>query len=218
MKIKREIQHIGFLYNQGGIAKLLNHVRENILFDIKHATNTSAWLEKDGFEAHPDNFEHGVRYRAAATSEIEYGLRIASNHIDIEHAGFYDLGCGKGKVLCIAGLKYGFASISGIDYYQPFLDQARQNLIACNLDHIPLHYQDMSQFKDYSKTSVIFLYNPAGNSVLEGVRRNIEETTDKAIVIYNKPVHTDIFKGWNTLSKRNAPDPDHTTHIYGFGV
>ncbi|MBI1300505.1 MAG: methyltransferase domain-containing protein [Alphaproteobacteria bacterium] len=211
-----EMDHMKFLLKQGGVSKLVSHMNENVAFDMKNKTRTAEWLPKNKFTLKPANLDHGVRYRAAATSEVVRALEFVKSKIDISEATFYDFGCGKGKVLCIAGL-HGFKAIHGVDYYPPFLMQAQQNLEACKLEGIHLHAADMTEFTDFDETSVIFFYNPANAKIIEGARENIEKNTKKAIVIYNKPEHPEIFDGWTRMYHKENRDPDHRTTIFGFG-
>ncbi len=195
---------------------MLDHIRENILFDLRYGTNTSSWLQTNQFDQKPVNLKHGVRYRAAATSEIAEALNKAAQIIEPSQTSFYDLGCGKGKVLCVAALNHKFRRIAGVDYYQPFLDQVERNAQICGLEGVELHFEDMSDFKGYEERSVIFLYNPADAYILDKVRQNVEALTKKAVVIYNKPVHEEVFKDWTLVSKKKARDPDHCTSIFSF--
>ncbi len=212
------MDHVKFLIKNGGITKLFDHFKENVLFDLTHGTDTSAWLEKRRFKIHPKNFKFGVRYRASATNEIKASLNKISGIIDTSDSIFFDLGCGKGKVICIAGLQYDFKDIIGIDYYQPFLDQAQKNLDICKLDNAKITLNDMADFKDFAENSVVFLYNPANEVVIDKVRQNIENNSKKAIIIYNKPEHESVFKGWNVISKNTSADPDHCTTILSYGI
>ena len=88
MKLHKELHHLLFLAKNGGVKKLMDHLYENILFDLKNGTNTSAWLEKNDFKHHPENFEHGIRYRASATNEVVDALSEALKHIDPAEAGY----------------------------------------------------------------------------------------------------------------------------------
>lgn len=215
--LKKELRHLQFLYEQGGTGKILDHIKQNVAFDLKYGTSTSPWLDKDDYEEHPPSFEHGVKYRASATNEVMPVLRKASQMIDVTKAGFYDLGCGKGKILCIVGRDYDYKEIVGIDYYPPFLGIAHRNLKVFGLNNIRLRLGDIANFRDYKQTAVIYLYNPAEKPIIEKVRQNLEETTKKAIVIYNKPMHADVFKNWTLAEQKTDKDPDHNTSIYTFG-
>tara|TARA_B100001989_G_scaffold252648_1_gene235477 strand:+ start:2281 stop:2946 length:666 start_codon:yes stop_codon:yes gene_type:complete len=215
-QLAREAKHYSFLFHQGGIKKILDHAKENLFYDVKYGTDTSSWLEKYDFQNIP-NLEHGVRYRASATSEARYGLNQASKYINLKDANFYDLGCGKGKVLCIASLCYDFKKIIGIDYYKPLLDHAANNLRHFRInDTVELHNMDMSLFTDYSPETVIYLYNPANDIILEKVRDNLEKATSRTVVIYNKPIHKSVFKNWKLVAQKREKDPDHNTSIFLF--
>ena len=217
--IANRISHVDFLFRQGGALKLFNHFRDNMLFDITKGTNTSSWLEKDEFKVRPENFEHGVRYRACASSAVRDALDVVSGMVDIggDEYSYYDLGCGKGKTLIIADEEYDFKKVTGIDYYQPFIDQAQKNIMKRGLAGVDLLYKDMARFEGFAETSIVFLYNPAEEPVIDQVRKNLEANTKKAIVVYNKPVHSNIFDGWKLISRKTDADPDYNTDIYLFG-
>ncbi len=217
MTTDHNIQHLEFLFKNGGFSKILSYIEDSVAFDIKLGTDTSSWLEKKNFKTKPINIKHGVRYRAAATSEIEDALSKVSKLINTNDAGFYDLGCGKGKVLCIAGMQYDYDDYVGVDYYPDFIDIAEKNLKICDIMDVNLHLGDMINYKDFKETNVIFLYNPADNIIIDQVRKNIQKYSKKSILIYNKPIHEDIFKGWDIVSKKTSDDPDYCTTILSFG-
>lgn len=211
-------KHKDFLLDKGGEDKVDDYYRENVAFDIEHGTDTADWLPKDEFKQHPANFSHGVLYRASPTSELIRAFGVIADKIDTSSAGFYDMGCGKGKTLLLAGMSQKFNEVVGVDYYQPFLNTAKSNLDICGVDDVKLHYADMSQYKDFKDTSVVFMYNPADAEIIDKVRQNLEECATKAIVIYNKPLHAELFKDWSILDHKGSDDPDHETVILGFGL
>ncbi len=212
----KQNSHARFLLQQGGARKLLRHVNENILFDMKHKINTSSWLDTPDFEEKPENLEHGVKYRASATSEVLRALNFVKSKIDTSEYGFYDMGCGKGKVLCITGSKYTFKERVGIDYYMPFINTAKENLARCNVKGTKTHYMDMTKFTEFQKKAVIYMYNPADDYILSKVIENIEHFVDHAIIIYNKPIHANLLQHWETLSIKTDADPDHCTSIFEY--
>ncbi len=218
MFLYKKIKHLMFLYKQGGLNKIIDHIKENVIFDIMHSTNTSAWLPKTDFKTKPNNFQHGIRYRATATSEIRESLKKIKKLIDISKADYYDLGCGKGKTLCIAAIECDFNKVIGIDYYEPLLKTARKNIKKCKLKNTQIYLKDMTNFTDFSPISVIFLYNPATDIIINRIKDNIENNTEKAVLIYNKPIHENIFKDWKLISKKTSSDPDHDTSIYTYGI
>lgn len=218
MSVWGEIEHLRFLLKHGGFAKLIDHIRENIYFDIMRGTNTSSWLRKIDFKEQPQNFEHGVRYRASATNEIYAALKSACTLLSPAECGYYDLGCGKGKTNIIAADRYPFIENIGIDYYTPLINIAKANIKKCKMNDIRFLNQDMTEFTNFQKQSIIYLYNPAGEKVIDTVRQNIENACNKAIVIYNKPEHEDIFKDWNVIFRKTHRDPDHRTTVFGWNT
>ena len=214
MMLKQRTQHVRFLINQGGVPRLFSHLQENVLFDLKHGMETSSWLETHKFANPPANIEHGVRYRASYTSEVWRALDIAARYVS--DASLYDLGCGKGKVLTVAAHSQMFKRIVGIEYYKPFVEATRRNVQ--HLDQsVETLLQDASTFDDYDSEAVIYAYNPFDDVILEQAKRKIEARVKKAVFIYCKPVHEDLFSDWTLLDRKISSNEDRSVSIFGYG-
>ncbi len=99
-------------------------------FDLQYGVDTSGLLYADELasgHAH-DKFSEG--YYATAPS-LFYGAMSRWNRLlagrTVEEYAFFDLGCGKGRVLMLAS-KYGFRSIAGVELSPKLARAARANL------------------------------------------------------------------------------------------
>lgn len=113
---------------------------------------------------------------------------------------FFDLGCGKGRVLIMAA-QYGFKRIVGVEFDAGLARiaetntaefRARSNSTAL----IGVVHQDAAQFRFPDENAVIFLFNPFTREIMEQVLQNIRSTAHTAkyrYIIYHHAVIADLF-------------------------
>ena len=113
---------------------------------------------------------------------------------------FIDIGCGKGRVMCVAANK-GFNKVTGIDFSKEFCDAATENLSLTKQKFSSLNYavinNDAFYFEIPSDVDCIFLFNPFDETIMSGVLENIrqsfEECPRKITIIYANPMHKELF-------------------------
>ena len=224
-KLYLQFKYILFILATGGLSKLYDYLAQNVAFDLKYNTKTSSWLPKKYFPISIPNLRHGVRYRASYTKVVYDGLKIANNFLkhhgcSQNQATFVDFGCGKGKVVIQAKKDGNFKEVVGIDYCDSFITDARENLKASNTEGVSLLNLDATTFLGYGDVNVVYLYNPFDDKILARVIRNIVLSGKKTVVIYNKPVHAELFDHnilWSTVKKIESRTPEWRTYIYSFG-
>jgi precorrin-6B methylase 2 len=186
------------MYKKRGIRLPFNYFFENHLFDIINGTETHTWLPKENFKETPKNFEHGVIYMSSWTSIVKgttnYLLKNFS--LNIEDCAFIDIGCGKGKVLCvwskIFSNRYNTLLV-GLDYSKTLLQICENNLRAVSATNYKLLNCDATEEKfDYKRqTNIFYLYNPFDEVVLEKVIQQMK--SQNCLVIYNNPQCKQVF-------------------------
>ena len=223
--LRVQTNYFSFLMGSGGVRRIWDHIKENVFFDIKYGTNTASWLPVEEFPQHIRNLEHGVRYRASYTSEVKRGIDQAIKYLGSEgyseeQVHFTDIGCGKGKVIVQAAKEYDFKRVTGIDYNQDLLETATKNCKRAKARRVELTHADATTYNDFSEVNIVYLYNPFDEKILSKVIRNIILSDKKTVLIYNKPVHFNLFEGnvlWRTIEQKDGWSPDWTTHLYSFG-
>jgi SAM-dependent methyltransferase len=237
--LKDEYDQTRFLISTGGFERLWQHLWQNVIsFDLKYGTNTARWVNVPDFPKDLKNVEHLRRYRCSLQSELQTSFNaaadiLAKHNIREQDASFYDLGCGKGKPLILAALHHEFASITGIDFHPGLVEIANNNIqkVAASqrrqgnfkkckgLEEIKVVHGDVTDFKDYADTSVVYMYFPFDEEITQQVRDNIEKRNAKSLVIYNYPNHENVFRdnNWQLAWKKIDSNPDQTTKIYSFG-
>jgi len=113
---------------------------------------------------------------------------------------FVDMGCGKGRALCVAA-HHGFAKVTGIDFSKTFCDKARKNL-SITKQTIPfLDYKvinnDAFYFKIPGDVDCVFFYNPFDEIIMSGVIENILQSLKdhprNIAVVYINPLFKNLF-------------------------
>lgn len=111
-----------------------------------------------------------------------------------------DIGCGKGRVLCVAA-NMGITKVSGIDFSKEFCADANENLLTTQ------HRLKDTQFKIYNNDAFyfeithdvdcIFMFNPFDEIIMSGVAENIETSLGKhprkMTIIYFNPMQKHLF-------------------------
>lgn len=102
---------------------------------------------------------------------------------------FFDIGCGKGQILLMAGLS-GFRPIGGIDFNSELVSIAETNMYMLQID-AKIVLGDAGDYKDIDRYSIFFLYNPFGENILLKVADNIlnsyERRKRNIFIIYGNP-------------------------------
>ena len=197
MQIIQYIKYFFYLaYNwNAGIAWhiIQNEIRGEKKYSI-HSTGADelAHLEKKGID-----IEHSTIYMPASYDLLEkifQQVPIAS----FKH--FIDIGCGKGRVMCVAA-HYGVTKMSGIDLSKELCDATLINLAKTKTQFPGIDYKiinnDAFYFSIPEDADCIFLFNPFDEIIMSGVVSNIRESLEKfprkMTIIYLNPLHKKLF-------------------------
>jgi SAM-dependent methyltransferase len=172
-------------------------IRQEIKGEKKYGINTTGADELKSLEKKGIDTQHATIYMPVnygLLEEIFDHLKISSFH------HFLDIGCGKGRAMCVAAHK-GFTKVSGIDFSKEFCDAAIKNLVHTQQQFPLLQYSVINNDAFYyaipDDVDCIFLFNPFDEIIMSGVMENIRESFGanprKITVIYANPMHKDLF-------------------------
>ena len=112
---------------------------------------------------------------------------------------FYDIGCGAGRMLCIAALGR-VSKVVGIELSHELCELARRNASQLRFRRAPIEIREGdAALADYSSGTVFFLCNPFGavttQAVLDRLHQNVIEQPRRVRIIYIHPhsIHRQIF-------------------------
>lgn len=113
---------------------------------------------------------------------------------------FLDIGCGKGRALCVAA-HYGYKKLTGIDLSKQLCTDAEKNL-SLTKKMVPgissaIINNDAFYFEIPHDVDCIFLFNPFDETIMSGVVENILESLQThprpVSIVYVNPLHKEYF-------------------------
>jgi len=184
------------------------------------------------------DFDHGVDTTWATVSlrtrfrELISGAQYQASELELFHQilqalpvspegfTFIDLGSGKGRTLLMAS-DYPFRRVIGVELLKELHDVARKNIANYHSDQqkcfdLEAISEDARQFEFPAEPFVLYLFNPFPEyvlrSVLENLRRSLNEVPREFYVIYHNLVHEDVFRQQLWLRQLHGT---HQFAIYG---
>jgi len=110
---------------------------------------------------------------------------------------FYDIGCGSGRMVCVAALK-NVKKCVGVELSKELSELARRNAASLRFRKAPIEIIQADACDiDYTEGTVFALFNPFGaktlSIVLERIRMNVMHAPRKVRFIYLNPVERPVF-------------------------
>jgi SAM-dependent methyltransferase len=116
---------------------------------------------------------------------------------------FYDIGCGKGRCLCLFA-RLPLRHVVGVELDPSLVEAARGNARRLRGRRTPIEVrcQDAAT-ADYSKGTIYFLYLPFGpetmRDVLESIRRTVEENPRDVTIVYYNAMFDEVLQNLTWL-------------------
>lgn len=186
------------IFRHSGLRRTWAHFWGSHVFDLIHGTDTAHWRPKASHPSAIENIAHGCSYEASDTFQILRCIQFLGSFLRLSDYEFFDLGCGKGKVLLCAS-PFGFKKVVGIEYDPELSAIASRNVARMGVT-AEVVCSDASIFKGYGDHAVLYLFNPFDDVLLLRVVRSLEQMVGEFIVVYVNPVHSEVFKGWRRLA------------------
>ena len=168
-------------------------IRQEIKGEKKYGITTTGADELKSLEQKGIEIDHATIYMP-----VSYGiLEDIFEQLKInQHSHFLDIGCGKGRAMCVAASK-GFSKVSGIDFSKEFCLAAEKNLSITKQKNFQLQYKvinnDAFYFEIPDDVDFIFMFNPFDETIMDAVAENILESFEIAprtiTLIYANPLY-----------------------------
>jgi SAM-dependent methyltransferase len=214
LKIVQTLRQDGLL---AALRKCLNNIRHDRSeddFDLRYGTDTGGIEPLWKFKIGSQNARFGVRYEA--TQEEELADAVNYLHEDIHTFTFIDLGCGKGRTLLVAS-SLCFKKVIGVEFVAELAEIARTNLLKRRIANAVVVHADAADFQFPDSDTVVYLYNPFSQEVLQKVVANLRECCSKKLyVIYKAPQCAEVFDSSGFL--RRFGNPPAAQHIQIWSV
>ncbi len=143
------------------------------------------------------DIEHATIYMPVSYDLLESTFKHLPK---IKRTHFLDIGCGKGRALCVAAHN-GFTKVTGIDFSKELCADAEENLVKTKQQLPALQYKiynnDAFYFDIPTDVDCIFLFNPFDEIIMSGVVENIinslKENFRELSIVYVNPLHKELF-------------------------
>ena len=172
-------------------------IRNEIKGEKKYGINTTGEDELDELKEKGIDTSHATIYMPAGYDMLE---ELFSQEYFRGKNYLLDLGCGKGRALCVAAHN-GFTKLEGIDISKNFCKHAKKNLDVTRQKFPTLTYKiinnDAFYFEIPSSAGCIFMFNPFDEIIMSGVINNINSSIHdhprEVYIIYINPLHKKLF-------------------------
>jgi SAM-dependent methyltransferase len=197
MKFFTYIKYFFYIAYNWNVGIAWHIIIQEIRGEKKYGIHTTGADELKSLEKRSVDITHATIYMPVSydlLEEIFHQLNIE------QYSHFLDMGCGKGRAMCIAAHK-GFKQVTGIDFSKELSDAAKENL-ALTKQKIPaLHYtvinNDAFYFDVPGDTDCIFFFNPFDEIIMSAVVNNILKSLKnqprKITILYVNPLHKELF-------------------------
>lgn len=202
------------LYKAHGFKRVWTHFRETTLFDILNGVDTENWRPLSEYSQTDSDMKH---YQASFTREVIKCFNLLKSIAKTESFTFYDIGCGKGKVLILAAEHLPCRGIVGIE-----LDDHLTHIASNNMQKLGLKSEiireNARQFNDYSKRSIVYICDPFGKETLQQMLVNITQASDDCFLVYNNPVYEALVEAarFKKVGKTTGWHSNYHTSIYHY--
>lgn len=193
MKIFPYIQYffyLGLNWNWKIAFYILYH---EIKGEKKYGIRTTGSDELKKTEASGVDISHATIYMPANYLLLE---AIFSKLPSTPRKHFLDIGCGKGRALCVAAHN-GYQKVTGIDFSTEFCAVAEENLLRTRITFPSLNFSLID--KNAAKVEIpvdidcIFLFNPFNGFIMHSVAKNISDSYNKnprnMHIVYLNPLY-----------------------------
>ena len=172
-------------------------IKQEINGEKKYGIDTTGADELRSLEDKGIDISHATIYMPASYDLLEnFFSRINLK----EYHHFVDIGCGKGRAICVAA-SFGAKKITGVELSKDLCVSAKENLQKTKEKYPDFIYDvynnDAFYFKIEKDVDCIFMFNPFDETIMSGVLENIEASLQKnprkITVIYINPLQKHLF-------------------------
>jgi SAM-dependent methyltransferase len=197
MQFYNYLQYFFYLANNWDF-RIATHILSNEMRgEKKYRIRTTGADELGSLEEKGIDISHATIYMPASYDLMEEVFE----HLPLKtYEHFLDIGCGKGRVLCVAANK-GITKITGLELSKELCDIAKLNLLKTKQRFPALNYHvinnDAFYFDIPDDGDCIFMFNPFDeiimSSVVENIAASLERNPRQMTIIYFNPMYKHLF-------------------------
>ncbi len=204
MKFFTYIKYFYFLFINWDAKIAWYMIKQEINGEKKYGINTTGADELHKLEKLGIDISHATIYMPVSYTLLEEIFEqlpaILRNPALPAGRHFLDMGCGKGRALCIAAHK-GFKQVTGLDFSKALCNAATENLTKTKEQITTFNFKvinnDAFYFEIPDDVDCIFFFNPFDEIIMSAVVNNIctslQSNPRKINIIYVNPLHKELF-------------------------
>jgi hypothetical protein len=205
--IVRRLKRSGALREAGRKGELYLLNRIETLYDLRYRIRTRS----DDFDP---AFTDDEGYDPISYPGLDY-IRKQVGFLPGEV--FVDIGCGRGRALCVFAREPAIARCVGIEYHAGHAQIAKRNAqtVRAKVAAIDVIHGDAAE-QDYDSTTLIFMYNPFGEATMRKTMERIGwslQTTPRSLrILYVNPKYENVLAEQPWLTKTGSLDIPNRVH------
>lgn len=198
MKLLQHINYFLYIASNWGIRIGFFTLKQELKGEKKYGINTTSANDLSEFQIKGNQLAHATEYMPVSYFTIEHVL----DHLpeNAKQGMFLDIGCGKGRALCVAAT-YGFKKLYGIDFAKQLINESEKNLALIKSRYPSLQYElswsDISTLEINKEVSTIFLFNPFDEvlmkKIIHKINSSLQQHPRDLYVIYCSPRDEELF-------------------------
>ncbi len=175
---------------------------EDFVFEKYYGFNFSGNISADDLATIYSTKRNAVEYRPVYLGTLRV-LLLEVDKLDVKYHNFIDIGSGKGKACFYALKRQSFVHVIGVEFSKDLVDIANKNKSKFGKNDIVFLNSDASTFILPDAPSLIFLFNPFDQIVLERfIGNNINHFIDySSVIAYANDIHRVVLSkfGFETI-------------------
>ena len=192
-KLFSYIKYFFFLTFKWNIKIAVHILMQEIKGEKKYGIATTGADELRALEEKGIDIDHSAIYMPVSYDVLDDIFQ----QLNIKNSGhFLDIGCGKGRAMCVAAHK-GFNRVTGIDLSKELCIAAEENLAITRKHCTALQYKiinnDAFYFEIPNDVDCIFMFNPFDDLIMDAVAENILESFEinprSITLVYANPLY-----------------------------
>lgn len=198
LKLIKHIKYFYYIASNWGISLGIFTFLQEIRGEKKYRIDTTAATSLSKLEIKGNQLKYATEYMPVSYFTLEAIMQRIPE--EIKQGTFLDIGCGKGRAMCVAAA-FGYKQVAGIDFAKQLIDAAEQNLEQIKkqypLTQYSLKWADVQSLEIEEQVTTVFLFNPFDEVLMQEVVKKINNSLARKprrlLVLYCTPRNETLF-------------------------
>lgn len=198
MKLINNIKYFYYIASNWSLRLGFFTLVQELKGERKYRLETTAAIHLNELKLKGNQLKHATEYMPVSYFTLEALMQRIPQ--DLKQGIFLDIGCGKGRAMCVAAA-FGYKQVAGIDFAKQLIDAAEKNLEQTKKRHPLTQYHlawaDVHGLHISEQVTTIFMFNPFDEflvkQVIKKINSSLEKRPRRLLVLYCTPRHEHLF-------------------------